>query len=125
MLETYVVGDPLNEVRRVLVLDVEHLLVNLLHGHASTEHGGDGEVAKITVIFLEHATVNSKTTKFYFIPNLPSVTGITGSHHVLGIEHLLGELRDGERTVLLGSTGSEGSKSGHEKVKTGEGNLKN
>merc|ERR1712195_440880 len=25
-----VVGDPLDEVRRVLVLDVEHLLVNLL-----------------------------------------------------------------------------------------------
>lgn len=28
-----VVGDPLNEVRRVLVLDIEHLLVNLLRGH--------------------------------------------------------------------------------------------
>ena len=122
---TYVVGDPLDEVGGVFVLDVEHLLVDLLHGHASTEHGGDGEVAKITVIFLEHVTLISKTTKFYFIPNLPSVTGITGSHHVLGVEHLLGELGDGERTVLLGSTGSEGSKSGHEKVKTGEGNLKN
>merc|ERR1719389_1112829 len=30
-----VVGDPLNEVRGVLVLDVEHLLVNLLGGHAA------------------------------------------------------------------------------------------
>ena len=46
VFETYVVGDPLNEVRRVLVLDVEHLLVNLLHGHASTEHGGDGQVTE-------------------------------------------------------------------------------
>merc|ERR1719328_226018 len=27
-----VVGDPFNEVRGVLVLDVEHLLINLLHG---------------------------------------------------------------------------------------------
>ena len=34
-----VVGDPLNEVRGVLVLDVEHLLVDLLGGHAATEHG--------------------------------------------------------------------------------------
>ena len=32
-----VVGDPLDEVRRVLVLDVEHLLVDLLGGHAATE----------------------------------------------------------------------------------------
>ena len=33
-----VVGDPLNEVGRVLVLNVEHLLIDLLGGHASTEH---------------------------------------------------------------------------------------
>jgi len=32
-----VVGDPLHEVRGVLVLDVEHLLVNLLGGHTATE----------------------------------------------------------------------------------------
>ena len=52
------------------------------------------------------------------------MAGVAGSHHVLGIEHLLGELGDGERPVLLGSTGSEGSEAGHEKVETGEGNLK-
>merc|ERR1719460_654622 len=40
-----VVGDPLDEVARVLVLDVEHLLINLLGGHAATEEGGAGEVA--------------------------------------------------------------------------------
>ena len=36
-----VIRDPLHEVRAVLVLDVEHLLVNLLHGHTTTEHSGD------------------------------------------------------------------------------------
>ena len=39
-----VVGDPLDKVGRVLVLDVEHLLVDLFHGHPTPEHGGDGQV---------------------------------------------------------------------------------
>ena len=43
-----VVRNPLDEVGGVLVLDVEHLLVNLLHGHAAAEHGGNGEVAPVT-----------------------------------------------------------------------------
>ena len=58
-----VVGDPLNEVRGVLVLDVEHLLVDLLGGHAATEDGGGGEVA--------------------------TVTWVRSAHHVLGVKHLL------------------------------------
>ena len=36
-----IVGNPLDEVGRVLVLDIEHLLVHLLHGHATTENGSD------------------------------------------------------------------------------------
>merc|ERR1712072_1610125 len=60
-----VVGDPFDEVGAVLVLDVEHLLVDLLGGHATTEDGASGEVT--------------------------SVTGISGGHHVLGVEHLLGK----------------------------------
>ena len=66
-----VAGDPLDEVRRVLVLHVEHLFVNFLGGHASTEEGGGGEVT--------------------------TMTGIGGAHHILGVEHLLGQFRNGER----------------------------
>ena len=73
-----VVGDPLDEVRRVLVLDVEHLFVNFLGGHASSEEGGGGEVT--------------------------SVSGVGGAHHVLSVEHLLGEFGDGKSSVLLGAS---------------------
>jgi hypothetical protein len=50
------------------------------------------------------------------------VAGISGAHHVLGIEGLLGDLRDAQGTVLLGTSGGEGGKSHHKEVKTGEGN---
>ena len=41
-----IVGDPLDKVGRVLVLDVQHLLVDFLHGHTTTEHGGNCQITK-------------------------------------------------------------------------------
>jgi hypothetical protein len=90
-----VVGDPFHEVGRVLVLDVEHLLVDLLGGQATTEHGGGGEVA--------------------------AVAGVGGTHHVLGVEHLLRQLGHSQSTVLLRTTRSQGGKANHVEVETGEG----
>jgi len=94
-----VVGDPLNEIGTVLVLDVEHLLINLLGGHAATEHGSNGQVT--------------------------TVAGVRGSHHVLGIEHLLGQLGNSQGTEVLGVVGGQGSETDHEEVKTGEGDYSN
>ena len=56
----------MNTDNHITNLDVEHLLVHLLHGHPASEHGGHGEVA--------------------------AVPGVAGRHHVLGVEHLLGQL---------------------------------
>ena len=80
-------------------MDIEHLFVDLLHRHTSSEHGSNGQVT--------------------------SVSWITGSHHVLGIEHLLSQFWNGQGAVLLGSTGGEWGETRHEKVKTREWNLNN
>mmetsp|Transcript_11297 Transcript_11297/g.27580 ORF Transcript_11297/g.27580 Transcript_11297/m.27580 type:complete len:367 (+) Transcript_11297:16-1116(+) len=90
-----VVGDPLHEVRRVLVLHVEQLLVNLLGGHAAAEERRGGKVA--------------------------SVAGVGSAHHVLGVPHLLRELGHGEGAVLLGAAGRQGGEAHHEEVEAGEG----
>jgi len=91
-----VVGDPFNEVRTVLVLDVQHLFIDFLTGHSSSEHSRSGKVS--------------------------TVSGVRSAHHVLGIEHLLGEFRDGEGSVLLRSSGSQRSETNHEEVKSWERN---
>ena len=76
-------------------MDVKHLFVDFLGGHSSSEKGRGSEIS--------------------------SVSGVSSAHHVLGVEHLLGEFWDSKGSVLLGSSGGKRGESNHEEVETGEG----
>ena len=91
-----VVGNPLDEIGLVLVLDVAHLVLDLLHGDLTAEDGGAGEVA--------------------------AVTEVGSSHHVLGVEHLLGQLGNGDGAVRRTATAGQRGKADHEEMETREGN---
>ena len=47
---------------------------------------------------------------------------VRGRHHVLGVEHLLGQLGHGAGAVLLRAPRHQRREPGHEEVEAGEGN---
>jgi len=51
-----------------------------------------------------------------------TIAEVRSSHHVLGVEHLLSELRDRHRTERVSATARKGRKADHEEVQAGEGN---
>jgi len=51
-----------------------------------------------------------------------TIAEVRSSHHVLGVEHLLGQLWDGDSTERVSTTTGERSKSNHEEVETWEWN---
>jgi len=85
-----VVRYPFDEEARVLRLHIKHLLIHLLHGHAATEDAGGRQVS--------------------------AVPRVARGHHILGIEHLLDELGDGQGSVLLTAAGREWRETGDEEV---------
>mmetsp|Transcript_12132 Transcript_12132/g.36829 ORF Transcript_12132/g.36829 Transcript_12132/m.36829 type:complete len:504 (-) Transcript_12132:8-1519(-) len=90
-----VVGDPLHEVRRVLVLHLEHLVLDVLGGDLAPEKRRGGEV--------------------------PAVPRVGGCHHVASLEDLLGEVPDGHLPVRGGGGRAERREPDLEEVKAREG----
>ena len=78
----------------VLVLDVQHLFIHFLHGHLASKHCCYGEIT--------------------------AMPGITSSHHVLAVKHLLSQFRYSKSTVLLWTATGQRCKPWHEEVKAGE-----
>jgi len=90
-----VVWDPFNEIRGVLVLNIQHLLIDFFGWHSSSKEGWSGKIS--------------------------TVSWIWSAHHVFSIKHLLGELWDGKGSILLRSSWGQWSESSHEEMETGEG----
>ena len=94
-----VIWNPFNKVWRVLVLDVEHLFINLFGWHSSSEHSGCGKIS--------------------------TVSWVRSTHHVFGIEHLLGKFWYSKGSVYLGSSWGKWSETNHEEMKSWERNKVN
>mmetsp|Transcript_24226 Transcript_24226/g.60688 ORF Transcript_24226/g.60688 Transcript_24226/m.60688 type:complete len:244 (+) Transcript_24226:323-1054(+) len=89
-----VVRDPINEEQLVLLLDLDHLVIDILCAHLATEHHRRGEVA--------------------------TVARIRSGHHVARVKHLLSELSHRKRLVAHGGARCERSVADEEKVQTRE-----
>jgi hypothetical protein len=53
---------------------------------------------------------------------ITAIAEVRRSHHVLGVEHLLSELRNGNGAERVSTTAGERSEANHEEMKTRERN---
>jgi hypothetical protein len=114
-----VVGDPLDELVRVLGLHTVDVVLNLLHGDLSSPVSGDLFGYQASHQEPHHRSASAFTDTHGQVPSRP---GVGGGHQGLGVEQLLSQLRNGQTPVLLGSPGSQRSETGHEEMETGERN---
>lgn len=92
----HVVRNPLDEVVGVPRLNLVHFIVDFLHGNITSEESSNSQVT--------------------------TVSWVRSSHHVLSIEHLLGQFRNGQRSEGLGAHRSQRSVTNHKEVQSWERN---
>jgi len=90
-----IVGDPLDEVGVVPVLDIAHLVLDFFHRDFPPEDSAASEVA--------------------------AIAEVGGCHHIAWVEHLLSKFWDSDSTEGVGATASQRSKADHEEMETWEG----
>src|SRR6266478_4429319 len=78
-----------------------------------------------TAATYKHDEHPSLTTDKCTHGEVTTVPRVRGSHHVLGIEHLLSEFWNGDSAVLLASTSGQGGVTSHKEVETREGDHVN
>jgi len=89
------------------------LVLDLLHGNLTT--------AVFIVSILMTISLNSNLQDGR-ASEVATVAEIGSSHHVLGVEHLLGQFWNGDSTESVSATAGERSESDHEEMETGERN---
>lgn len=91
---SYVFRDPLNEVAAVLVLDVQHLLIHLLHGHVAPEYCRCGQVVAVMFLASNTCWVSLATVSAMYCWLLQLVSGVKP-----GMQNC----SQGQRTLLIAS----------------------
>ena len=89
-----VIRNPLNEIRGVFVLNIKHLFIYFFRWHSTSEHSGCSKIS--------------------------SMSWVRSTHHILGVEHLLGEFWYCEGSIDLRSSGCKWSETSHEKFESRE-----
>ncbi|KAH3668706.1 hypothetical protein OGAPHI_002460 [Ogataea philodendri] len=89
-----VVWNPFHKVVRVLGLHLVHLVLNLLHRNLTSEESSDSQVS--------------------------TLSWVRSGHHVLGIEHLLCQFWNSQRSERLRSNRGQWSVTNHEEVQSWE-----
>jgi len=97
-----VVGNPFDEVVGVLGLHVLHLLLNFLHRDLATE---DSDYLGALMMRFGPFDIGKPQDGTY--SKIASMTGVTSSHHVLGVKNLLYKFGDGHSPILLASVGGQ------------------
>lgn len=109
-----VVGDPFDKVRRVLVLDVAHLILDLLHRHLAAAEDRRQQGAEPRHQMQDRHSQDGRAGQVSAVPE------IRGGHHVLGVEHLLRQLRNGDGPERVSAPAGQRREADHEEVKTRE-----